>query len=277
MSHFIGLVINTPTYLKNHTMDDALAPYDENREVPEYAQPVDDYEKVSFLEHYASNPDRELKIKKTLYKALVAEGKITDPANEDDPRYLNHLNVAMYDHKQRYADLFKQELPEVWAVFDTLYAAKGDNWNCGNWRKNIVTDVWESFSTYNPKSKWDWYAIGGRWSNYIKTKDGDYVDECLFGEMDWTPFTEDDYETETKTDFWGKEYHELKEGRKWHFATDNLPFCLIVDGQWIEKGEMGWWAIVANEKDDATWDEQVQAILAKIPDDADVTAVDFHI
>lgn len=26
--------------------------------------------------------------------------------------------------------------------------------------------------TYNPQSKWDWYVIGGRWSNYLETSDG---------------------------------------------------------------------------------------------------------
>ncbi len=38
MSHFCGLVIMTPNYLKNHTLEDSLAKYDENLDVPEYSR-----------------------------------------------------------------------------------------------------------------------------------------------------------------------------------------------------------------------------------------------
>jgi len=29
-------------------------------------------------------------------------------------------------------------------------------------------------TTYNPKSKWDWYSIGGRWHGFFKLKEGGY-------------------------------------------------------------------------------------------------------
>jgi hypothetical protein len=39
-------------------------------------------------------------------------------------------------------------------------------------------------STYNPKSKWDWYSIGGRWNGYFKpeynpNKDPENLEECI--------------------------------------------------------------------------------------------------
>ena len=30
---------------------------------------------------------------------------------------------------------------------------------------------WFRMSVYNPKSKWDWYQIGGRWRGYFRLKD----------------------------------------------------------------------------------------------------------
>jgi hypothetical protein len=39
-------------------------------------------------------------------------------------------------------------------------------------RKGVVRDgVWGYESTYNPKSKWDWYSVGGRWTGYFLTKE----------------------------------------------------------------------------------------------------------
>lgn len=42
-------------------------------------------------------------------------------------------------------------------------------------------------STYNPDSKWDWYEVGGRWSNMLTTIDGEKVDECLVKHLNLTP------------------------------------------------------------------------------------------
>lgn len=36
----------------------------------------------------------------------------------------------------------------------------------------------------NPNAKWDWYQIGGRWSNRLLTKHGKRCDYCLFRDLD---------------------------------------------------------------------------------------------
>ena len=46
------------------------------------------------------------------------------------------------------------------------------------------------YSTYNPKSKWDWYVVGGRWSNGLKIKDGRSVDTAYVKEIDWEALDE---------------------------------------------------------------------------------------
>ena len=41
------------------------------------------------------------------------------------------------------------------------------------WDENMIDEEGNLLSTYNPKSKWDWYEIGGRFSDMIKLKNGD--------------------------------------------------------------------------------------------------------
>ena len=62
-------------------------------------------------------------------------------------------------------------------------------------------------------------------------------------------------------------------------ARDNArgPFAVVKDGKWHEKGDMGWWGIVSNEKDPADWQKQVQALYDDLPPDTLLTLVDCHI
>ena len=52
-------------------------------------------------------------------------------------------------------------------------------------------------------------------------------------------------------------------------------FAILKDGNWYEKGEMGWWACVSNEKDD--WSAEFAKLLDEIPDDTLVSVYDCHI
>jgi hypothetical protein len=39
-------------------------------------------------------------------------------------------------------------------------------------------------TTYNPNSKWDWYAIGGRWANRFLLRSGGHCDQAPVAELD---------------------------------------------------------------------------------------------
>lgn len=52
-------------------------------------------------------------------------------------------------------------------------------------------------------------------------------------------------------------------------------FAILKDGVWYEKGEMGWWACVSNEKDN--WSSEFAKLLDEIPDDTLVSVYDCHI
>lgn len=289
MSHFCSLVILTPEYQKYHSFEDSLSKYDENLDVPEYRKDdLSEYEKISFIEYYAVNQSNDVffkedykKFKKGFIKIIRGrKGFLTQKAFKEKyphakDNFDTYLNNMVYNNKEKFVEYFKANKPELYASFEELYAKKGDDWNGGNWRKD-PNGVWGVYSTYNPNSKWDWYSNGGRWAKSIKTKSGEFVDECLLGEIDFTPFPDEAYED--SKDWLGNPCKKLKEGYEWHYDNkDNFPFCIVIDGEWYEKGEMGWWGMTHNEKENDDWHGEVTALLEKLPADSEVYNVDFHI
>jgi hypothetical protein len=51
--------------------------------------------------------------------------------------------------------------------------------------------------------------------------------------------------------------------------------AVIKDGKWYERGKMGWWAFVSNEK--ADWDKEFAALLDSVDDDTLLSVWDCHI
>ena len=103
----------------------------------------------------------------------------------------------------------------------------------------------------NPNAKYDWYSEGGRWSGYLTNKEGNTTNCELLTEVDWD-----------KTD---------------------TPFCFVnANGEWIERGQMGWFAMVANEKKKDVWNEEFKAYVQSLLNDEqaseiEVYAIDYHI
>lgn len=56
-----------------------------------------------------------------------------------------------------------------------------------------------------------------------------------------------------------------------------LTFAVIKDGKWYERGEMGWWACVSNEKDGDVWAEEFSKLLDSVSDDTLISIYDCHI
>jgi len=199
----------------------------------------------------------------------------------------------------------------------------------------------------NPNAKWDWWTIGGRYSNLLRTKAGskcdyakvealslnrmfkanvkeraDYVDTILEG-CGWPPstgeealvkLTEGVRQVQKAKKLWddlpeprprGAEYQNWmfgldfvddngrayqksrdwdnwinpKEGQTVENWINDAPaltfFAAVVNGEWVEKGRMGWWATVSDEKDD--WLYIQNKIVSSLKPDQYVTIVDCHI
>lgn len=54
-------------------------------------------------------------------------------------------------------------------------------------------------------------------------------------------------------------------------------FAILRDGEWIERGEMGWWAIISNDTGKENWCDKAWEIIQAVPDDELITIVDCHI
>lgn len=133
-----------------------------------------------------------------------------------------------------------------------LFISWEDAWEeVKKWGYEIDSDE-NLLSTYNPDSKWDWYSVGGRWGGFLHYKDVDPGFE------------------ETNVAY----IHELD----MDYLFEHTPFCFVTeDGEWIEKGEMGWWCSVSNEKSEETWKQQFIDYVKSLDANCLVTVVDFHI
>lgn len=56
-----------------------------------------------------------------------------------------------------------------------------------------------------------------------------------------------------------------------------VPFAVLKDGKWYERGKMGWWASVSNEKDGAEWNSEVAKMVDELEDDMILSIYDCHI
>lgn len=60
-------------------------------------------------------------------------------------------------------------------------------------------------------------------------------------------------------------------------AREGVPFALLVRGEWIEKGRMGWFGIAHNEEDQDTWNKKVSEYFDSLDPDTILIAIDCHI
>lgn len=56
-----------------------------------------------------------------------------------------------------------------------------------------------------------------------------------------------------------------------------VPFAVVKDSKWYERGSMGWWGMVSNEEDMDTWVTKFWELMDGLPDDTIITVVDCHI
>jgi hypothetical protein len=110
----------------------------------------------------------------------------------------------------------------------------------------------------NPQAKRDYHTVGGRYDGWLVIKSG--VDNV----------------------------HIIKKGKKENtanialfkhidFAKTAVPFAILKGGQWHERGNMGWWGVVSNEKERLEWESEYRSLLADVSENALVSVYDCHI
>jgi hypothetical protein len=78
-----------------------------------------------------------------------------------------------------------------------------------------------------------------------------------------------------KPDDFGADRDEYIAGRA---QQSWVPFALVLDGKWHEKGRMGWFGMSTDEpKDQAPWAVEIRSIVMNLPEESLLTIVDCHI
>lgn len=129
--------------------------------------------------------------------------------------------------------------------------------------------------TYNPKTHWDWYSVGGRWSGYFEIKEHAVQNY----DIDFICFNKKENIKKTYGDsVYRKDIVDFE---------SKIPYFVLINGDWISKdmfyskyeyigsdGEITW----DYDRIDKEWKEYVvNTIYPKIKDGDLVTAIDIHI
>jgi len=56
-----------------------------------------------------------------------------------------------------------------------------------------------------------------------------------------------------------------------------VPYAVVKDGKWYQKGEMGWFGISNNEVSESKWTAQVAQMIDELPEDTMISIYDCHI
>lgn len=194
----------------------------------------------------------------------------------------------------------------------------------------IDGSVIKAIDRTNPNKKWDWYTLGGRWSNHLLLKNGTHADYSLKRDIDFKGMRDANEISELSDyDFIQSKIAGMPIPESWESVRSRISdidnarsfyneqalvkrcnesdirdkigffgdinkylvsredfakrarnsavstFALIMNGKWYEKGHMGWFAIVSDEKSD--WDEEFNKLIDSISDDTLLSVYDCHI
>lgn len=272
MSHFATVVIlpkDTP-FLENHINDALhalLAPYNENLEVPEYEktcycvkgnasqvasghadstfrttdsihQQFREREDVKALEaqrkviynEFFVGEDKDVRLQPG--KNAKSFWKLVEPIDDANDKLWREGELKLINQWYRIHDA---KLAEV------LPTAPPDA-DCDE-----CNGTGKVKSTYNPKSQWDWWSLGGRWA----------------GEMTGFKFPDDGQGGFNFAELYRKQLGNVCYVK--HIKPDFVSFAVVTpDGEWHEKGDMGWFGAVSDGKED--WPEIYKQILAQYPE-----------
>lgn len=218
-----------------------LEPFDENLEVERYVRATRE-------ELIAEQKRRIEKINDLYYKEYL----------QDKEKYREESN------NKEHVEFLENEFPAMLEWSDEQIYEHAIKWVDAD---NVTPEGGE-YSTYNPMSKYDWYQIGGRWAGSLKLRDG--VKPILPDESSYGGWTDKDEETVTAENRVDMAYKKDIEN-----LDEIMCFAVLKDGEWHEKGRMGWFAIVSDEKED--WEKHFRELLKDVGDDELITIVDCHL
>ena len=265
MSHFTVAVI-TPSL---DSLEDLLAPFQENNmgDCPE-----------AYLEFI--NVEAEYKQRYETDTAEYIELEEGDLVSAHDPMFCKPIMGGMISTQEIPMHLKRVQVPhnQVYSSFDEFMVQY-----MGYLSKDDKTDAWGYWE--NPNAKWDWWKIGGRWSNMLLLRSGEQVNvaqikdiffieqeqcEGVTVEIEGMPVPIDlapkfqigvaEASQQWEMAIAGKnlykpEYYMKRYVNKQGFLREMLSIktyaVLTPDGTWHASGEMGWFGISSESPEEA--------------------------
>jgi len=247
MSHFFAVVFVEDTTPKiEEKVAELLAPYDEGKKVEPYNKPCYCVGTIAKRDAIIEADKREGTIESFRQSFQKSHGEeqanntkiLYSKKGEHPQEVVNkaaaseaNLNKLWKKHILRRQSL-EEELLNKHPLKDTPEK------NCSECDGTGVETT-----TYNPKSQWDWYVVGGRWDGEMLG-----VDRSSDGGFNF-----------------GEKHHLLEfNSIKVKDIKPNIFSCYAIitpDGEWHSKGKMGWFGCSMDEKED--WSETTKELLKK--------------
>lgn len=278
MSHFTVLVVT-----------------DSPEDLEKTLQPFHEYEctgiKDEYVEWLDETEEKTKDYNEDIIPMVVENGKPLYTKYSDEAKKFwvrDGDGIASFSSKDKFVLSDDLELGDIPAT--KAYPSLKDyliGWH-GYTEENFKGDTVGRYT--NPNAKWDWYEVGGRWPNILDGKDQVQLKDLNFEKMkmqrkanryaNWEEF-EKRPEKEQEDKFTREYIHGIKEGitKEEYLKTDEgfYTFAVIKDGQWYERGSMGWWGCVSDEKEEDIWSNEFNKLLNNLPKEKYITVVDCHI
>lgn len=298
MSHFTVTVALPGALTEDEipaALAEALAPFDENKDVPRYVkatkaqliekgrQEIEAYKNGTYAE-FRADPVAYLanctNLQHFEYIAGGAEAIAEDPvlaarhaellvqfqkyADEDYERWGRRMGDARKVYRPR---TFEESFPAKLDWTDEQVYAEEIRW----YEAEDIGSEGEVYSEYNPQSQWDWYVVGGRWGGYWKvhekaTATKGMTEASAFGMAEGAA-----------------DPARVDVARKFDIDFDEpdlypATFAMLdSEGTWHEKGSMGWFGMSSGDKDEDVWQAEYRRLVEAESDNAWFVLVDAHI
>ncbi|WNM70125.1 hypothetical protein [Myxococcus phage Mx1] len=286
MSHFSVLVIG-------NDVEKQLAPYQENNmgDCPkEYLEFVDVEEE--YVDEYETGTKEMVELEDGT-RVSTWDDRFRVP----NPEYgINGYKMVVPEHLKRVEVPLKELYSDISTFVKEYHGFERDD-------ETGKFGYWE-----NPNKQWDWWVVGGRYSGRLKVKAGasgtqgsrswtneneaieeQFCDQARWGDLDWDGMKAQRYANLEKA--WADAQDKNETAKRFLYgiepgmtkeqylakAEDFSVFAVVKDGKWYERGEMGWWGVVSDEKDANDWKTEMKELLSGISDDTLITIVDCHI
>lgn len=224
------------------------------------------------------------------------------------------IEVKAEDMEKRAREILEDEYVKKNAELTAKYTKYIEEGNftqlCQDFNGGELDEEGNLYYLSNPEAKWDWWLIGGRWTGYFRKKAGaegevgtpgvmtdpatdpDVADVIKVKDIDWDAMDEaekkrrgeffDKYDAEKNSPFvWSKSEVQalttLSREEYINRPVSHSTHAVLHDDEWYERGEMGWWGIVVDEKNPDEWDSEWRKLVESLDPETEVTIVDCHI